>query len=488
MSFYIKITLFFSLVFLMSARNPMNPVEKQQQDVEIFTQVLLDKEGTLDLHTDLDLLKVSIRQLEKEMQQEKSLLEQYKSYSSLLALIQCGHTQIHPNKATLKEWLAERNSLPIDYYLVGKRLVVNRLLKEDDPYILDGRSENARKKVIPTHSEILEIDGQTVPQMMESIAKYLSSDEGGMDFKYYQASYAFDFYRHIAQPFTSDSVLVKYVYKKDTSDIYLETGAAPVNTMNRRITNTVNEFNLGQKDHGKFRVLNGKYGYFRFLSFQSSSGKSYEHFIKESFKVLKDRKIDKLIVDLRGNTGGAMQYSLMRYFVGEDKLLGRYIVKKPKHGFENKYLKKFSMDYIQHKRLSSEQKRQIRRGKFDEGKVFTEKVDTSLIYKGNVIVITDEGTFSSAAMLACHLKTMVGAKLMGSAPGGSFYSGNAGSIQLMLPNSELNVYINPNTFYSHLEPPMDPSRIKQPDIEIDELVIDGSKRDSYFKSAAMKAF
>lgn len=484
----IRFTVFFTAVFLLSASKPIGPVERQKQDVKVFKEVLLAKEGTLDLHTDLNLLHKSLDALEQEMEHEKSLLEQYKLYSSMLSMIQCGHTQIHPNKATLKEWLSERNSLPIDYYLVGKRLIINKLLRDDDGFILDGRSKEARKRIIPTHSEILEIDGRTVEEMMQGISKYLSSDEGGLDFKYYQASYAFDFYRNLAYPFKTDSVLVKYVYKKDTSEIYLETGAAPVNTMNKRISETVNAFNANQKEHGKFRVLNGKYGYFRFTSFQSSAGKSYEHFLKESFKVLDRRKIDKLIIDLRGNTGGAMQYSLMRYFVGEDKYLGKYIVEKPKHGFENKYLKKFSIDYIQHKRLSAQQRREIRKGKFDEGKVYTEEVDTSLIYNGEVVVITDEGTFSSAAMLACHLKTMVGAKILGSTAGGSFYSGNAGSIQLLLPNSELHVFINPNTFYSHLDPPMDPMKIKQPDIPVDELVIENYKRDKFFKSAAIDAF
>lgn len=484
----IRFTIVTAAIFLLSASKPIGPIERQQQDVKVFKEVLLAKEGTLDLHTDIKVLNRSLSRLENDMMNEKSLLEQYKLYSRLLSLINCGHTQIHPNKATLKEWLSKRKSLPIDYYLVGKRLVVNRLLKEDDPYIIDGRSKRARTRIIPTSSEILSIDNKTVPELMEGISQYLSSDEGGVDFKYYQSSYAFDFYRHLAFPFTKDSILVTYVYKNDTTDIYLETGAAPVNTMNKRIAATVGAFNASQKDQGKFRILNSKYGYFRFTSFQSSSGKSYEKFLEQSFKVLDQRNIKKLIIDLRGNTGGAMQYSLMRYFVGEDKLLGRYIVEKPKHGFENKYLKKFSIGYMQHKRLSAQQRREIRRDKFDNGRVYTEEVDKDLIYKGDIIVITDEGTFSSAAMLACHLKTMCGAKILGATPGGSFYSGNAGSIQLSLPNSELHVFINPNTFYSHLEPPMDPMKIKQPDISINELIIEEHRRDKFFKSEAMDAF
>ena len=484
----IRCTFLFTIIFLLSASKSVSPIERQKEDFQVFKEVLLKKEGTLDLHTDLNVLRQSLDKLEKDMLEEKSLIEQYKLYSRLLSLINCGHTQIHPNRPVLKEWLAQRNSLPIDYYLIGKRLVVNRLLKDDDRYIMDGRSNNARKRIIPTSSEIISIDNMSVPEMMEGISEYLSSDEGAIDFKYYQASYAFDFYRHLAFPFSKDSIQVKYVYKDDTSDIYLETGAAPVNTMNKRIAAIVAAFNAGQKDQGKFRILNGKYGYFRFTSFQSSSGKSYEKFLEQSFKILDQRNIGKLIIDLRGNTGGSMQYSLMRYFIGEGKLLGRYVVEKPKHRFENKYLKKFSVDYFQHKRLSAQQRREIRRNKFDNGRVYTDEIDNNLIYQGEIIVITDEGTFSSAAILACHLKTMCGAKILGATPGGSFYAGNAGSIQLGLPNSKLHVFINPNTFYSHLEPPMDPLKIKRPDIEIDKLIIDKGRRDKFFKSEAIKAF
>lgn len=474
--------------FLLISSKPDNPVDRQLEDARALKSVILEKEGRLDLHTVQDSIIYHLNDLEAQLNDERTLLEQFKLYSSTLSMIQCGHTQIHPTRETLREWLAERKSLPIDYYLIGKRLVVNKLLSKDDYLIHEGKSKYEQKKKIPAGAEILSLNGKTVPEMMEDIGRYLSSDENSVDFKYFQASQLFEFYRHLADPFDQDSVQVVYTYNADTTSTYLQTGAAPVHTMNSRIFKWASEFQEGEKDHGQFRVLNGKYGYFRFRSFQTSFGKGYEHFIKESFEVLNARSIDKLIIDLRGNTGGAMQYSIMRYFVGEGIPLGRYVVEKPKKGFESKYFKKFSFDYLRHRHLSNEQKRQQNRHKFNDGNVVTEKVDTNLIYKGQIIVITDEGTFSSAAMFACHLKTLANAKILGSAPGGSFYAGNAGSLQARLPNSGFKVYVNPNTFYSHLPLPIDPLKIKQPDIVLDQLIINPVQRDSYYKKNAMKSF
>jgi C-terminal processing protease CtpA/Prc len=442
----------------------------------------------LDLNQSADKILLAFNHMQKELKREQSLLSQYKIFSSTIAQIQCGHTQIHPTKAVLYEWLHARQSLPIDYYLVGKRLVVNKVLLKDYNLIYENKSDFEKKKKIPTGAEILELDKKTVQEMMIGISKYLSSDENSIDFKYFQAAHLFEFYRHLWKPFTSDSIQVKYVYQSDTTALYLKTGAAPVNTMNARMGANAVYFNETQSDVGNFKILPGKIGYFRFRSFQSGYGKKYDAFLHSSFTRIKSRNIEKLIIDLRGNTGGAMQYTIMKYFVGADVKLGRYVVEKPKKGIENRYLKKFSSDYSKHKRLSRGQKRQMRRGLFEDGLVESDDVDEALIFNGEIIVITDGGTFSSASMLTCHLKTLCNAKILGVTPGGSFYAGNAGTLLAELPYTKFKIYVNPNTFYSHLDKPKDPMKIKIPDFEIDTLIINRDDRDEFYIKAAKRAF
>ena len=99
-------------------------------------------------------------------------------------------------------------------------------------------------------------------------------------------------------------------------------------------------------------------------------------------------------------------------------------------------------------------------GPLKVGKHYAEK------FKGNLVVITDEGTFSAASILACQLKTLAKAKIVGTTAGGSFYAGNAGSLELVLKKSKLTIQLNPNFFSTHLYPASTiDSEIKNPDLE-----------------------
>ena len=463
-------------------------VDDQLVDFDIFKQVIISKEGTLDLHVSADSIYSAMKTLEKELSQELSLIDQYKNYTSTLALIECGHTQIHPTKELFREWLAERNSLPIDYYLQGKKLYVGKITSEDASLIYEGKPKSERKKKIAQGSEIISIDSFSVNQMMDLISPLLSSDENGMDFKYFQASELFEFYRHMSSPFTKDSIEVSYVNESDTVQLYFLTGTAPVYSINSRIQKAAVDFKSMESDYGKFKIINSKYAYFRFKSFKVSAGKYYELFLDRSFQKIRTRGLDKVIIDLRGNTGGVMQYSLMRYFAGKGVYLGRYVIQKPKSGKTDKHIRKWNMDYRRHKHASKLQKRLRGTQQFNNGEVRTGDIDPEKVYQGQIVVITDEGTFSSASILTCQLKTICKAQIVGRPAGGSFYRGNAGTLKVKLPHSKFKLFVNPNTFYSHLAISDDPSAIKQPDYLITPSFLEPGKMDNYYIQRAMKAF
>ena len=475
------------LIFFLGSSSRKDGISKQQKDLEVFKKVILSKESRIDIHANLDSVLYYFNALDATFSKKLTQLEQFKYYSQVLTKIESGHTQIHPTRNLFKDWLSDRNSLPIDYYLLGKRLIINNIVPLDLKILALEKSKYQSQKKISAGSEILSINNKTVPQMMSEIAVLLSSDENSIDFKYYQAAQLFEFYRHLSDPFTQDSISVKYVYRGDTNLIYLLPGTAPFHTMNDRLSKSELRYQKNQKNLGEFAIVK-KCGYFRFKSFSNSYGVNYEAFLKRSFLKLKAKKINRLIIDLRGNTGGAMQYQLMRYFVGENVFLGKYIVGKPKKFFESRHFKKLSPAFTKHRKISHEQKRLQRKGKFNNGTVLSEAVDVSLIYEGEIVLITDEGTFSSAAILACYLKSMKNAKIIGQRAGGSFYRGNAGTITLKLPHSKLQIFVNPNTFYSHLDESSSPLEIKEPDVYLSSILTDIKKRDRFYIKAAINAF
>lgn len=483
---YILFIAVLGLVVLSSSRY-FDSVDQQQEDFHVFKHVLESKEGILDLNFSKDSVAFYLDKLELDLQEERSPLEQYKLYAQMVARLQGGHTSVMQNRAVQSEWLLKHQSLPLDLYLIGRRLVAGKIISDDSENV--ERPNSSKKNKVPTNSEILSIDSLTVPEMMAHIGNYLSSDEGSIDFKYYQASQMFDFFHHLALPLTKDSVLVTYVSPDfDTVSVFLQPGKAPIHSMNARLQKYSEAYDRNETNFGKFKIVDNTYGYFRFKSFSASSGNEYDAFLKQAFQKLKRQNIDKLVIDLRGNTGGIMQYDFIKYFVGEGVNIGRYVISKPFKKSQNQYIRKVNMPFVRYAMLSWSQKRKLRDGSFNQGIIITEDVDENLLYTGKICVITDEGTFSSAAILACQLKTLGQATIVGRPAGGSFYAGNAGTLIVKLPHSGIEMAVNPNTFYSHLNPVTYPLDLKQPSVFLDPFIIDESDQDQFYFKEAIAVF
>lgn len=476
-------------LILLTSLSYSDTISSQQEDFHVFRTVLESKEGTLDMHLSSDSITHYLDQLQVELSKDKSNLEQFKLYSEMIARLDCGHTQVLNNRRIQAEWLLEKQSLPIDIYLIGRRLVVGEIVIDDYDKTIRDNNPFGGPSEIPVGSEILSIDHLTVPEMISGMGRFLSGDEGADGFKYYQARELFEFYRHLAYPLDQDSVHVSYVTPGfDTLSKFMQPGKAPIHSINRRLMQASLDYQKNEGSFGKFKIVNDEYGYFKFKSFAKSAGDDYELFLKNAFRQIKRNDINQLVVDLRGNTGGVMQYNFIKYFVNGGVDIGRYVIAKPFKGLDNKYIKKANMPFIQYAFLSWSQKRSVNNGTFNDGRVKSSYVDDDLRYKGKITVITDEGTFSSAAILACQLKTLAGAKIAGRPAGGSFYAGNAGTLLVKLPESGLLISVNPNTFYSHLTPVSNPLEIRQPDAYLDTLILDESDRNTFYFKEAVALF
>ncbi len=460
---------FFLLLHSISIGQASNILKLQRLDFERFQRAFFKIEANPYLHISEQALQSNFQKLREELRSPLSPLEQYQKYAAFLAKIQCGHTSLAPSKAVIKEWGRANQSLPFDVVLVNKKLFATATHPDD--LILQAKNQKTAPKstkvkdVIVGGTEIYAIDHKNIAEWMEIISPFVSSDENGMDFKYYTASQLFDFYRYLANPEKKDSIEIQYIYKKDTISKFVKLQHPLVNTIRARFGNDKMAMKL--KDFGSFSIEKNKYGYFKFESFQFSKGLKYDAFLKSSFESMKKKKIDKLIIDLRGNTGGIIQVEILRYLLEEGTDIGAYNFEKQltkselrklgvkMHSWTTKvYLKNL-------KALKKADKRnQEANGPLTVGKNFPEK------FKGNIVVITDEGTFSAASILACHLKTLAKAKIVGTTAGGSFYAGNAGTLELELKKSKLSIQLNPNFFSTQLYPAANIDlEIKKPDLE-----------------------
>lgn len=478
-----SISIFQSFVF-----SQASPVLKHQRlDFEQFQQAFYKLEAKPFLHISEKELQENFQKLREDLRSPLSPLEQFRVYAAFVSRIQCGHTSVIPSKKVIREWGIQKQCLPFDVVMVNKKLFIAPMHPED--FLRPKKGEKVElkkpkkaKEKLDGGTEIYAIDQKSIAEWMKLISPYISSDEDGIDFKYFNVGQLFDFYRYVALPVNKDSVEVRYIYKKDTLSQFVKLRQPLFYTLQARLDPKISKEK--EKEFGTFSIEKNKYGYFRFESFKNGQGDKYEAFLKSAFEAMKKKKIDKLIIDLRGNTGGIIQTELLRYFVPAGTDAGKYTFEKQ---LSRKELRKLGVKmnheatktYLKNMKMSQKmlKKSNAYNGNLIVSANFPEK------YKGEIVVITDEGTFSAASVLACHLKTLAGAKIVGQTPGGSFYGGNAGTLQLHLKKSDLFIQLNPNFFKTQLDLPAEQdSSIKTPDlITFSETSIPAEKFTEYKK-------
>lgn len=474
---------------LLSSSKYSSSIQKQIKDFEAFKLVIKNKEGVLNLNVSAESFDSVLEDLKFQLAKEDyDLIEEFKLFSHALSKLECGHTQMYPTRKLWDEYATNAVGIPFDYKLVGKRLFTCKLDPDDWNNVLEEKGQVENWQLLLPDCEILRIDGKTPVQLMEKMGAYISSDKDAIEFKYYQATELFEFYRHLAFPLTKDSVEIVYVEDDDTLSMNVSPGKIPRNSIRERNIIHVKDFTRNSMNHGSFKIIDNKYGYFRFKSFMACYGSSYNQFLKSSFSKMRNDSIQNLVIDLRGNTGGVMQYEIMKYFIGKDQFIGKYIVQKPKTAGDSKYIRKFNDSFWKHWKMSKAQAIRIKLDEFNGGDVYTEEVDSSLIFDGSIVVITDEGTFSSAGILASNLKIQANAKIIGQPAGGTFYAGNSGTLEAVLPQSKLTFSINPNTFYSSIADSSYNASIKEPEILIFPRPMKSNKLDAIYFDAAISLF
>lgn len=442
-------------------------IKQQQQDFAVFKKGIFTIESRLDRRISMDSIQRVLTATEATFSSKVlSATEEYKLYARCINLIQSGHTQVSPTKAVLKEYVLKGKSLPFDMVMVNKHLYVAGYAKET---MQSKKAVQSRKKTtdnLPVGAEIVGIDGQTIPEWMVKIGEFIGSDEDDPVFEYVVAGYVFDFYRFLATEEHPDYLEVDYVLKHDTIRQSVKLTYPPIQLIQERFKAIEKQQNKDSKSFGKFKMM-GNVGYFRFPSFQDAHGKLYSEFLEKSFKKIRKKKgVETIVIDVRGNGGGNIQTELMSYFVTEPQVVGAYTIDKRLKMKERKHIKKNDELFRRYKKNMRQFKRFERKHPQFNGQMINYPIDTSLIFKGNIIVLTDEGTFSAASLLASQLKTLRNAQIMGSRAGGSFYVCNAGTLTFKLPHSKISFILNPNTCASTLDPTAIDPHIKDVDVTI----------------------
>ncbi len=350
-----------------------------------------------------------------------------------LASIRCGHTTMAWDPE-LKAAFRDGPSFPLRLAFEGSRLMVVLNQTADDRTIRPGM-------------ELVSVNGHPVAELVKQFwaVTYADGDIETSRRRGVANDFAKDYFWLVGRPeyFTVTAI-------DPSSGKAVQSKLAGVTEAQRKANhNPVNEVMLA----GLAKVRGETYEKLS-LSFLKQPdvalvriplfmGDEYPRFIEATFRALREKRTKTLIIDLRSNGGGEDTYGVM---------LVSHLTDKPFHYGDKVIVKTMTWSFAEHwdaKPLSAEQRAHIRKcltPNPDGGYFVSEELHNSLGEKqpakdrflGDVIVLIDGATFSTAADTCAVIHHLKRATFIGEETAGAYYGNNSGTEPIVtLPNSKV---------------------------------------------------
>ncbi len=351
-----------------------------------------------------------------------------------LALIRCGHTSMNVDEA-METAMKNARTFPLRVLIEeGRRLMVQLNDTPDDQTIRPGM-------------EIVEINGHKVADLLSRFLPLQSADgdvETGKR-RGIVGRFAQYYWWLVEQPgdFTvkatdvaGKTVIVKLIGVTDAERMKNQ------NPVNDTMKASIGKLMGGSRENLSLRfVKNPQVAVIRVRYFV---GDNFRQWVEDTFKSLREKGTETLIIDLRGNGGGDDM---------NGATLASYLTDKSFRYFDHINVKTITPSFTEHTDLKIDAKRRadLREGTTANpagGYFLTAKMHPGLAeqppgkhpFPGRVFVLIDGGTVSTASDFCAVVHHLKRANFVGEETGGGYYGNNSGLMPtLTLPNSKVKV-------------------------------------------------
>ncbi len=407
-----------------------------------------------------------------------TLRETYFTALPLVQAIRCGHTFLIPDKRLLSKNTSydERPK----YFPLSVRLINDRLFV--------ARNYSAEKK-INRGTEILEIDGQPIKKILENLEKISFYNGDGINptaRKYYTVRE----FRKLYYLWKGEESSFLIHYKKSEQDKpkTIKLDAQNAFFMEKMLETRYPDVDEDTTGIVSYRLVDSvqKVAMLDVRSFMYDLGSfskgNFEGETRKIFRKLSENKIENLILDLRGNSGGVLEYSifLLRFFANQP-------FEGYKLGFKNESLQKLKQDYKKFEayyakeatsRLNNEFTIKSKDGYLESKYQTKQRPHDEFRFDKNVYVLMNGGTFSAAALVVSKLHNMGIGTYVGMACGGAYDGCSAAQFsKIQLPNSELEISIPLGRIQYAVDAEKYKKNILEPDFEVNTNVDDFLKNE-----------
>lgn len=399
-------------------------LQQVQKDYSLYQDILQEHHPGLYWYTSKDSMDYYFSYGRQHLKDSMTEPEFRKVLNYVTAKINCGHTSVRSSKAWSKY---------IDTARLGKMFPLSFKIWNDTMVVT--ANLNRKDSVLTRGTIITKINGKAEPVIVDSLFDYISTDGYNRTHKYQTLSNrGFFGLLYTSLYGLSEKYTIGYLDslgQEKTTTVPVYDPAA--DTLTRSAIRPVSSIPQPSRKERKQRELNNV----RLLKIDSvnhtammdlsSFGRGYglRQFFRNSFRVLRQTRVDHLIIDVRSNGGGSVTNStlLSRYLTDHrfkicDSL---YAVKKGSR--YNHYIK----DHFWNKLFMVFFTRKNRDGNYHFGyferHYFKPRQENH--YDGKVYILTGGNSFSATTLFLSSVIKQDNVTVIGEETGGGAYGNSA---------------------------------------------------------------
>lgn len=261
--------------------------KKLKKDFDQYVKVV-EAHPAPHIHISEDDQKKLIKNIKKQLNKDMNVLEFFKLIAPLYTSIKDGHTSLSLGYDWYNKKRKQTGVLPLKIFCDSS----NRI------YVV---SDATKENTISPGSEILEINGMPTSDFIDAIDPYISYER--VAFRNAQIERSLNWFLMLEFGLNK-STEIKYSYKKEEKTVN-------VNHIDSK------DWKKGQSEDEEFKrkriatnkpwdyeKLSDDVGHLKIYSFSIADEAKFDFALNQIFGKIKDDKIQSLIIDVRGNTGG----------------------------------------------------------------------------------------------------------------------------------------------------------------------------------------
>jgi hypothetical protein len=409
------------------------PPEQLKADYSLFRNILEESHPSLYWYSTKDSMDYFFDRGFSQLKDSMTETQFRVLLSYVVTKINCGHTSVQNSKSFAKYLdTANLKLFPLTLKFWGDTMIVTSNI-------------NRRDSILQKGTVLKSINGISQTQLRDNLFDYQVTDGYSMTGKYQSLSTGFNFgiwYKNIYG--LTEQLDIHYM---DNLGVEKSTSIPVYDPKEDTLRHHHNHPSADlEKERAHLVVLYGTrnlqvdtVGSTAFMTVNTfSNGNKLKSFFRQSFRLLDEKKIRNLVIDVRSNGGGNASNStlLTKYIIDKKFKLADSLYAINRH---SRYAKYIENDFWYRALMVLVTKKQAD-GRYHLGYFERHyfKPKKNHHFNGQVYVLIGGNSFSATTLFAGSLKGQKNVTLVGEETGGGFYGNSAWIIpEVTLPNSRI---------------------------------------------------